>query len=124
MKRGIWIVLAFVFLASSAVMAANGDKKKTAAPAAKAPVAAAPAQQQLSPEDMARQELIANINGMRNAEIRVAVMQQILNEEASKLMNIQAVFCDRYKLDVDKFRKGLYIYDDKAGKFVEQVPKP
>jgi hypothetical protein len=112
----------FVLLFSSSVLAAKQEKKK------KAEVSVAQQQQtavpeQLSPEQAARQELFANINAIQNAQIRVAVLQQLLNEESAKLMNIQAVFCDRYKLDVDKFRKGLYIYDDRIGKFVEQEPQ-
>jgi flagellar biosynthesis protein FliP len=73
-------------------------------------------------QDFARQQkelLVANINNMRNQELRVAVLQQLLNEEIAKLRNIQAVFCDQYQLDIEKFRKGLYRYDEKEGKFVE-----
>lgn len=67
--------------------------------------------------------LIANINGLRNQELRVSILQQVLTEEVAKLRNLEAVFADRYKLDVEKFRKGLYRYDDKSGKIVEQ-PAP
>ncbi|MFH0855802.1 MAG: hypothetical protein V1869_04775 [Candidatus Omnitrophota bacterium] len=77
--------------------------------------------------DKAKQEkdvLIANINGLRNQDLRVAILQQILNEEVAKLRNLEAVFADQYKLDVEKFRKGLYRYDDKLGKIVEQPAKP
>lgn len=80
---------------------------------------------QVSAADKAKQEkdvLIANINGIRNQELRVAILQQILNEEIAKLRNVEAVFSDQYKLDVEKFRKGLYRYDDKLGKIVDQPP--
>lgn len=73
-------------------------------------------------QDVAKQQkelLIANINNMRNQELRVAVLQQLLNEEIAKLRNVQAVFCDQYGLDIEKFRKGLYRYDEKEGRFVE-----
>lgn len=73
-------------------------------------------------QDTAKQEkdlLIANVNNMRDQELRVAVLQQLLNEEVLRLRNSQALFCDRYKLDVDKFRSGLYRYDEKQGKFIE-----
>jgi len=63
---------------------------------------------------------IANINALRNQELRVGVLQQVLNEEGAKLMQMQAVFCDQYKLDVDKFRAGKYQYDTKTGKFAEK----
>jgi hypothetical protein len=111
------VVLAVALFVYSPVLAKDNKKDKPA-PATQAQSVAAP-----SVEDAARQELIANITAMRNAEIRVAVLQQLLAEESAKLMNIQAVFCDRYKLDVDKWRRGLYIYDDKQQKFVEQQPK-
>lgn len=80
-----------------------------------------------TPVEAARQEketLIANINGLRNQEMRVAVIQQLLNEEVIKLRNVQAAFCDTYKLDVDKFRRGLYRYDEVQGKFVLMENKP
>ena len=64
--------------------------------------------------------LIANINGLRNQELRVTILQQVLSEEVAKLRNLEAVFADAYKLDVEKFRKGLYRYDDKLGKIIEQ----
>lgn len=76
--------------------------------------------------DKAKQEkeaLIANINGMRAQEIRVTILGQVLNEEVAKLRNLEAVFTGAYKLDVEKYRKGLYRYDDKSGKIVEQ-PAP
>jgi len=63
---------------------------------------------------------IANINAVRNQEVRTAVIQQIVNEETAKLMQMQAVFCDQYKLDIEKFRAGKYIYDSKTGKFSEK----
>ncbi|MCK5306067.1 MAG: hypothetical protein KAJ66_02955 [Candidatus Omnitrophica bacterium] len=75
------------------------------------------------PSQEAKQEkdiLVANINAMRNREIKVAVLQQLLNEEIANLRQMQAVFCDQYKLDPDKFRSGLYIYDEEKTKFVER----
>jgi hypothetical protein len=75
--------------------------------------------------DSGRQEkelLIANLNNLRNQELRVAVLQQLLGEEINKLRNVQALFCDQYKLDVDKFRQGLYRYDEQKARFVEINP--
>lgn len=80
-----------------------------------------------TPVETARQEkelLIANINNLNNQQLRVAVLQQLLNEEVAKLRNVQAVFCDQYKLDTEKFRMGLYRYDDANGKFVLMENKP
>lgn len=72
-----------------------------------------------SDKDKQKEILVADINNMRNQELRVAILQQLINEEIAKLRNVQAVFCDQYKLDIEKFRKGLYRYDDKQEKFVE-----
>jgi len=66
-----------------------------------------------------KDQLIANLNGMRNQEVRVIILQQLLNEEVGKLNAVQESFCKSYKLDVDKLRKGLYRYDDTKGMFVE-----
>jgi hypothetical protein len=80
-----------------------------------------------TPVETARQEkqlLITNINNLNNQQLRVAVLQQLLNEEVAKLRNTQAVFCDQYKLDIEKFRMGQYRYDDAKGKFVLMESKP
>ena len=80
-----------------------------------------------TPVETARQEkevLVANINNLNNQQLRVAVLQQLLNEEVAKLRNIQAVFCDAYKLDIDKFRMGQYRYDERQGKFILMENKP
>ncbi len=37
--------------------------------------------------------LVAKINALRNQEMRVTVLQQLLNEETAKLRQMQAVFC-------------------------------
>jgi hypothetical protein len=87
-------------------------KDKEAAQPAKATAQESKAQQQ-------KELLITNINNMRAQEIRVAVLQQLFNEEIAKLKNLQESFCKQYKLDIEKFRKGLYRYDDVQGKFVE-----
>lgn len=108
-------VLAFVCATPYVLLAQNRSKGK-----------AAKVKTQASPEDKVKQEkdiLIANINGMRNQELRVTILQQIVSEEVGKLRNLEVVFTDHYKLDVDKFRRGLYRYDDKLGKIVEQ-PAP
>ena len=81
------------------------------------------AQQEQTQQQREKNVMIANINALRNQELKVAVLQQIFNEEMAKLMQMQAVFCDQYKLDLHKFRSGLYQYDEREGKFVERKPE-
>ncbi len=90
-------------------------KKETAKPSQKTSAEAA---------RQGKEALIAGVNNMRNQEIRVAVLQQLLNEEIAKLRNIQEAFCKQFKLDVEKFRQGLYRYDEQQGKFVIPENKP
>lgn len=63
--------------------------------------------------------LMSNISAMRNQDMRVIVLQQILNEESAKQIQMQAVFCDQYKLNPEKFRAGKYTVDDKTGEIKE-----
>jgi len=117
MKQRILLgLLAVALLCATPVLAKDDKKGKEET---KEPVP--------TPVESARQEkelLVANINNLKNQQLRVAVLQQLLNEEVSKLRNIQAVFCDAYKLDVEKFRMGMYRYDEKQGKFVPMESKP
>ena len=117
MKKWIFIVLVLTFVcANPALLLAQ--EQKSDKPAKE--------ENRVSAADKAKQEkdiLIANINGLRNQDLRVIILQQILNEEVGKLRNVEAVFADQYKLDVEKFRQGLYRYDDKLGKIVAQ-PAP
>ena len=109
------LFLSLVVAALLCVQPVLAKEKAKAKEEAKQPVQAP------TPVDIARQEkelLVANINNLNNQQLRVAVLQQLLNEEVAKLRNVQAVFCDQYKLDIEKFRMGLYRYDDKQGKFV------
>lgn len=125
MKKWMLVVLAVALLSYSPVLAKDKKGKPMdlakAEEGAQAPQVATPAA--TTQQDAARQELVANLNGMRNQELRVAILQQLLNEESSKLLNVQAVFCDRYSLDVSKWRQGMYMYDDKQQKFIEQQPQ-
>jgi len=110
MRRRILLVLAVALLCVQVPLLAK-DKDKGATQKGQAAVMD-PAQQQ-------KEVLIGNINAVGNQRLRVAVLQQLLNEEVEKLKNLQTAFCNEYKLDLDKFSKGLYRYDDKQGKFVE-----
>lgn len=114
MKYRVLIGLLVLVLCGSSLVLAK-DKKESES--------VAPLQASAQAEMAKRQKeiLIADINNMRNQELRVAILQQLINEEIAKLRNVQAVFCDQYKLDIDKFRKGLYQYDDKQGKFIEDT---
>ena len=112
MRQRLFLSLVLVVLLCATPALAK-DKKKGKKEEAKQPAA--------TPVETVRQEkelLVANINNLNNQQLRVAVLQQLLNEEAAKLRNTQAVFCDAYKLDIEKFRTGQYRYDDAKGKFV------
>jgi hypothetical protein len=128
MVRKLLIVLVILLVSLNVVLAKDDKAKQKAQPQTR-PAPQAQPQAQQAPSVIATQEqkdlLVTNINNMRTQELRVLVLQQLLNEEAAKLRNLQSVFCDQYKLDVDKFRKGLYRYDDATGKFNEtEAPKP
>jgi len=112
-QRFLLGLVAVALLCATPVMAK--DKKEQAKEQAQGPVEAARQEKEV---------LAANINNLNSQQIRVAVLQQVLSEEVAKLRNVQAVFCDTYKLDVDKFRQGLYRYDEKQGKFVLGEPRP
>ncbi|MDP3732848.1 MAG: hypothetical protein Q8R31_07515 [Candidatus Omnitrophota bacterium] len=120
MKQKIFLgLVAVALLCATPVLALDKAKDYKGKEEAKEPA--------LTPVETARQEqelLIANINNMRNQELRVTVLQQLLNEEVTKLRNLQAVFCDTYKLDIEKFRMGQYRYDERQGKFVIIETKP
>ena len=64
--------------------------------------------------------LMGNINALQNQEIRITVLQQLLNEETVKLRQMEAVFCDHCNLDLEKYRAGKYQYDANTGKFIEK----
>ena len=117
MKRCIFVVLILAFAYANPVLLLAQERKK--AKAAKEENQASSAEKTKQEKDI----LIANINGLRNHELRVAILQQVLSEEVAKLRNLEAVFSDTYKLDLEKFRKGIYRYDDKSGKITEQ-PAP
>jgi len=110
------IILALVlalFCVQAPVLAKDEPKAK---PAVAQPGQAAA---QVDPAQQKKDILAGNINFMRSQQIRVAVLQQVFNEEVDKLKNVEEAFCKEYKLDVDKFRKGLYRYDEKQEKFIE-----
>lgn len=116
MKKRIIVVsiLALVCVNTAVLLAKDSNKTKAAEVENQAPA--------VDKEKQEKDMLIANINNLRNQELRVTILQQILNEEIAKWRNSEAVFADQYKLDLEKFRKGAYKFDDKSGKIVEQKP--
>ncbi|MFH1458501.1 MAG: hypothetical protein ABIG31_04965 [Candidatus Omnitrophota bacterium] len=117
--RKFFIVLTVLFMACGLCFAKDAKKAKKQPKESATPAAAVQQQPPVINKQEEKDLLIANVNNMRNQELRAAVVQQLLNEEIAKLGNLQSVFCDQYKLDVDKFRKGLYRYDENTGKFEE-----
>lgn len=66
------------------------------------------------------EQVKANIAALNLQGVTVQVLGMQFQKEQNNLQQMQAVFCDSYKLDVTKFRQGLYRFDEKEGKFVEQ----
>ena len=64
--------------------------------------------------------VVADVNALRNQEVRVSVLQQLLDEQTAKLRQMEAVFCDEYDLDLEKYRAGKYQYDVSTGNFSER----
>ena len=119
MKRLITAVCAaalFSFILPAAGVCGERMKKDSAKGAEIFPASGATAQEK-------KQALISNFNIMRNQELRVILLQQMLNEEVIKLNNLQEQFCKLYNLDINKLRQGLYRYDDTQEKFVEVQPQ-
>ncbi len=69
------------------------------------------------------QQVKANVAAVNLQEVTVQVLGMEYQKELSKMQQMQAVFCDTYKLDVDKVRQGRYRFDEKTGKFNEVEPK-
>lgn len=118
-KSGILLVIAGLMMTYTAPLFAQNDKGKDKTEkmeTAQETVAAGTA------ADMENQkkQTVNYLQEMGNQEMRVIVLGQLYNQEAGLLKQKQALFCDLYKLDIEKWRKGLYRYDDKTGKFLEK----
>ena len=107
------LIVAGMMLAVASAEAQEKEKAK-AAPAVERQ------SQQATAAAQERELLMNNLGALQNQEARVMVLQQLLARELGDLRQMQAVFCDQYKLDPEKFRQGGYIYDDKERKFVER----
>lgn len=107
-----WIVLtlwsAGALTLNSPVWAAEKAKDKPAAEAA----------------DPQREQFLTqvrqNIGALNLQEVTVQILAAQYQKELNNLQQMQAVFCDTYKLDVTKFRQRGYRFDEKQAKFVEQ----
>lgn len=128
-KKTVIVVAALVIAAAavSCAQAAKNDKDKDKGKTAALQAPMTEQAQVSAPKAQAAEEkklLINNVQAMQNQEARVMVLQQLLSRETGDLRQMQAVFCDQYKLDIEKWRGGLYRYDDKGGKFVEVKAGP
>ncbi len=57
------------------------------------------------------------------AMVSIAAVLPAWTDEAKKeekRVEMEAVFCDHYNLDPDKYRAGKYQYDANTGKFIEK----
>ena len=108
-RNGLMVCMVLVFLTgfSGAAYSASDAAKLTAPVADKG----------ISEAD--RNLVASQIEGFKQLEIRILVLQQVVSEQVAILQQRQALFCDVYKLNVEKMRKGLYQYDTKTGKFSE-----
>ncbi|MFH1855787.1 MAG: hypothetical protein ABH836_00980 [Candidatus Omnitrophota bacterium] len=123
MKKYLFVILAVTVLSVPAWAWRGKEEKKVAQNTADEMVISEPQAVQATGESMSKEMkdvLINNINILRNQEVRVAVLQQFLNENIAQLKQTQAVFCDQYNLDSEKFRAGMYVYDEAKGGFVEK----
>lgn len=67
-------------------------------------------------------QLRQNIGALNLQEVTVSVLAAQYQKELNVFQQMQALFCDTYKLDVTKFRQKGYRFDEKTTKFVEQEP--
>lgn len=134
MKKVLAIVVAGMVILGAATQVEAWGKEKAKATSAQGQGAtqgstAAPGQQGSTPASTAasgqqaaneKQLLANNFAMLGNQQARVVVLQQLLNREVADLRSMEAVFCDQYKLDPEKWRKGGYRWDEKSWKFLEQ----
>lgn len=123
MKAGLLVVLVMSFVFSSTALYAKEkkeDKKSASVPEGGAKI--------MTPEEtqaeLEKQVLINNIADLKIQDTKVRVLGDLYNQELVSLRQKQAFFCDLYKLDVEKFRKNLYQYDEQQKKFIERAPEP
>lgn len=71
-----------------------------------------------------KEEVVQASRQIQAQEIRLVVLQQLFNQEAAVLKQKHTVFCQAHNLDEEKFKKGLYQYDQATGKFSEKPVVP
>ena len=117
-------VLALLFVVGMAGVGQAEAKKEPAK--AKQKQEPAKQEQKQEPAKAAEKSRAEQLQGdvitLRQQELVVQVLQYQHQKESQALGQMQQQFCDRYQLDAEKFRKGLYRYDEKADTFVEQQP--
>ncbi len=106
------------------VMSLNGgvfaDSEKQSLPAQQILNKDQSAQTETALAERNKTKLLGLVKDIQNQERKVLVLADLYNQELSGLRQKQSFFCDIYKLDLEKFRKGLYAYDEKSGKFIER----
>lgn len=65
-----------------------------------------------------------NIEKLRGQSIVVQVLANQYNKELAELRRMEAVFCDVFKLDIDKWRAGQYVFNQEEGRFVLKPAEP
>ncbi|MBU0650297.1 hypothetical protein KKC59_00140 [bacterium] len=75
--------------------------------------------EEVMPEKIEMKMLEQNIGNLRSQEIVVQVLANQYNKELAELRKMEAVFCDVYKLDVNLWRTGKYVWDQEVSNFVE-----
>lgn len=65
------------------------------------------------------QQVKQNLSALNFQEVTAAVLGGQYQKELNNLQQMQAIFCDTYKLEVAKFRQGKYRFDEAEGKFSE-----
>ena len=108
------VVVFFQWAMISAVVAA--EEKKTEPK----PAAAAGLEEQQKKAFL--EQVKSNLAALNLQGVTAQVLGMEYQKELNNLQQMQAVFWDSYKLDVTKVRQGLYRFDEKEGKFVEEKP--
>ncbi len=93
---------------------------------AKAKVAQATAPSAASKKETDKQALIQqvrqDVGNLNMQQITVQVLGMQYQKELNTLQQLQQQFCKAYKLDLNKFQQGMYVFNEQEAKFVEQQP--
>lgn len=61
-----------------------------------------------------------NYANLERQNVVVTVLANQYNKELTELQRMEAIFCDHYKISVDKWRKGLYEWSSEKKEFIEK----